>query len=137
MPLGDQIVQIDENAFMFDDTDSVWSSELRAVDTTATLLSTTDGIRWEPHSVLDALTTTGPALAAGDSFLVYGPGGIGGPGPVIEGGFVTLWISSDAVTWSPLDVSFPNDGVRGVQAVGDLIIISGEPSAWIASVNES
>lgn len=108
------------------------------------LLARGDNGNWVEVATIQA----GPMLQidAGDSFWVYGPyrhgaPGIVGPGIVRYQDSATIWISSDAQEWVPVDISF--SWWQSIVTVGgDTIYISGPTVAtgttvyWIGTFEQ-
>ena len=101
-----------------------------------TLLISTDGLEWTPHSILDSATDKGLQIESGEFFWVYGPHGYGGNNIERYFEFDTIWISSDATSWRPVDISFTAEHSI-VTVSGDEIIVSsasGSGTTWVGCV---
>ncbi len=111
--VGDTILRFDRVGYEPGD-----QADFTGRSSEAPLFTTDNGTEWTIHSTLTAETTSGLVMHAGDSFWVYGLSTtltLQRRGP-----FATLWISTDAETWSPLDISMFADWSH-VKVVGDTI----------------
>ncbi len=97
--VGDTILMFEDSPLDFDDLDKGVEG-----DNENRLLASSDNVNWAHVATIQS----GPRLqiAAGDSFWVYGPGGRGGPNIERFRDSATIWISSDADEWVPVDISF-------------------------------
>jgi hypothetical protein len=97
--VGDTILMFEDSPF---DLDAL--EEGVEGDNEYRLLASSDDVNWSHVATIQA----GPRLqiAAGDSFWVYGPEGYGGSNIERFRNSATIWISSDADEWVPVDISF-------------------------------
>lgn len=137
VPFSSRIVALGDTVLMLRNPGGRQSNNppVAGQDGRGILLTSVDGIAWTPHSILDAETDDGVQLASGDFFWVYGLGGL-------EGGierhfeFDTIHVSPDAISWTPVDISFTDDQ-SFVQVSGDSIIVSGfddRGTTWVGRV---
>lgn len=138
VPISSRVAMINDTVLMFDRTGLGCCRPPVGANSQAALLTSTNGTEWTTHATLDDATTNGLQIEAGDFFWVYGLHGFGGADIERYDEFATLWISTDAASWAPLDVSFaPNHSI--VTVVGDTIFISGatqetSQQGWIGQV---
>lgn len=136
VPISSNVAMVDGTALMFDHTDLRCCRPPVGAQTQSTLLTSTNGTEWTPHATLDDTTTSGLQVEAGDSFWAYGLHGYGGNNIERYGEFATLWISTDALSWVPVDISFtPEHSI--VSVVGDTIFVSDAGTGrqqWIGHV---
>jgi hypothetical protein len=136
VPISSNVEVLGDTVLMFDHTGLGCCREPVGAESESNLLASTDGLEWSAHSTLDSPTTNGLQIEAGEFFWVYGLHGSGGNNIERVGEFATLWISTDAETWSPLDISFtPSHSL--VEVAGDTIFISGASGSgqeWVGHV---
>ena len=107
-PLKLRKAQVGDTILMFEDSplDFNFDALEKGVegDNEYRLLASSDNDNWAHVATIQA----GPRLqiAAGDSYWVYGPEGLGGPNIERFRKSATIWISSDADEWVPVDISF-------------------------------
>jgi len=105
-PLKLRKAQVGDTILMFEDSPLDLDALEKGVegDNEYRLLASSDNVNWAHVATIQA----GPRLqiAAGDSFWVYGPEGLGGPNIERFRNSATIWISSDADEWVPVDISF-------------------------------
>jgi hypothetical protein len=105
-PLKLRKAQVGDTILMFEDSPLDFDALEKGVegDNEYRLLASGDDINWTHLATIQA----GPRLeiAAGDSFWVYGPEGLGGPNIERFRNSATIWISTDADEWVPVDISF-------------------------------
>jgi hypothetical protein len=130
--VGDTILMFEDSPLDFDDLDKGVEG-----DNENRLLASSDNVNWAHVATIQS----GPRLqiAAGDSFWVYGPEGRGGPNIERFRDSATIWISSDADEWVPVDISFSQS--HSIVFVGaDAIYIRGAGAGtdtnhyWIGTI---
>lgn len=130
--VGDMMLRVDRTGYKPDN--GVIVGEISE----APLLTSTNGTEWTMHSTLTSETNQGLIMDAGDFFWAYGLAA--GSQSLRRGGsFATIWLSTDAMNWSPLDVSFPASSESFINVVGEWIFVFEwqRDDYWVGRVERS